>query len=84
MISGSAQRNSTSWDMDSIIRAGGEDSRECKRDKDWALSLRLLGMISFHLLVNIRLKKWLAAASTTRWAGKCCPWTTRVTSQRVP
>lgn len=28
MISGSAQRSSTSWDMDSIIRAGGEDTAE--------------------------------------------------------
>lgn len=37
-----------------------------------------------HLLVNMRLKKWLAAANTTLWAGKCFPWTTRVTSQRVP
>lgn len=32
----------------------------------------------------MRLKKWLAAANTTLWAGKCFPWTTRVTSQRVP
>lgn len=32
----------------------------------------------------MRLKKWLAAANTTLCAGKCFPWTTRVTSQRVP
>lgn len=37
-----------------------------------------------HLLVNMRLKKWLAAASTTLWAARCLPWTTRVTSHRVP
>lgn len=37
-----------------------------------------------NLLVNMRLKKWLAAANTTLCAGKYFPWTTRVTSQRVP
>lgn len=37
-----------------------------------------------YLLVNMRLKKGLAAANTTLWAGKCFPWTTKVTSQRVP
>lgn len=32
-----------------------------------------LGWVCFHLLVNMRLKKWLAAANTTLWAGKCFP-----------
>lgn len=36
------------------------------------------------LLVNIRRKKWLAAAKTTRWAGNRLPWTTRTTSQNSP
>lgn len=35
------------------------------------------------LLVNIKLKKWLAEASTTRWAGIFLSWTIRMTSHRV-
>lgn len=57
-----------------------------KKPHSCSLNLQplVLGLCLSDLLVNMRLKKWLAAASTTRWARKCFPWTNRVTSQRVP
>lgn len=89
MISGSALLSSTSWDIDSIILAGGEETGEdahiqTKHRFFLHLSIRAglgelnqyyhnFGWVCFHLLVNMRLKKWLAAANTTLWAGKCFP-----------
>lgn len=86
MISGSALLSSTSWDIDSIILAGGEETGEdahIQTEHSFLhLSIRALGLnlydhnfgwVCFPLLVNMRLKKWLAAANTTLWAGKCFP-----------